>query len=785
MNSFDKYVNETKTMLFEKSINKIQKEFQEVVTKMAELAQTYTATQGDEKAEILQTLKELTADKRRLAAELDAKVAGKDRNVQLVITEAKNESRLMKLDMTLNKKQTEKIAQQVADEWTKEDSKKDGLKFNVTPGTEPHSFDLDIEDKEGVDPRATGEFAGGSYYIRKEGDVLVIRNAATGGWSVATTDLKGKNFKLIPAKDSTNKRLDESSVTERHVTLKRRYTENHPAKTAGKFAKVRNKVLEAIADGTITQEEFDSIVSELSNNSKRWSKNNSKYFTVSEDGISLSKFGKKILAGITVNEKTEKNPGIWVPGGFDKDISKVKNSKITRDLVAKTAKKHEVDLDDAIKYVEFGWAIDLNENKTMKTQFIYESFSEFVNSLNESTVNENDAKVIVNAFADYYKKRDEVGADDWEQFIYNWTVMGDGGDELESSEIEWDTVDDVLTMLDKKGYKKIDHEGIIELYENALNEAFASTKLASILTGGNKMSKDLPKAFYNMAKIALDKVQDVDIIEIDPQTARKEKRNNAVYIYLTTNEKENPYAARSSYGVSTIPANTLLAITDGSNEWMNTQWQSRYNRKNTKKTLSKTKRDDSSGFAKSGTNDSYGSGISSLTKVAELADRAYCLDLDVLKARYSTQDIIDKRTEAKSGAIAFKDDKEFKQQNLNRYETILANKASKLPIDKIVKDAIDKMSEQIKDALVKGEKGRYGDIIVGTSDKGREAKLRDAASHMQNILDDYQRYVSYVKQAEEEEKAGYGSNYYQREVKSYAKNVTDKVKQIEGFSYAW
>ena len=785
MNSFDKYVNETKTMLFEKSINKIQKEFQEVVTKMAELAQTYTTTQGDEKAEILQTLKELTADKRRLAAELDAKVAGKDRNVQLVITEAKNESRLTKLDIILNKKQTEKIAQQVADEWTKEDSKKDGLKYNVTPGTEPHSFDLDIEDKEGVDPRATGEFAGGSYYIRKEGDVLVIRNAATGSWSVATTDLKGKNFKVIPAKDSTNKRLDESSITERHVTLKRRYTENHPAVKVGKGAKIRNKVLEAIKDGKITQEEFDNIVSELSNNSKRWSKNNSKYFTVSEEGISLSKFGKKILAGITVNEKTEKNPGIWVPGGFDKDISKVKNSKITRDLVAKTAKKHEVDLDDAIKYVEFGWAIDLNENKTMKTKFIYESFSEFVNSLNESALNENDAKTIVNAFTDYYKKRDEVTADDWEQFIYDWTVMGDGGDELESSEIEYDTVDDVLTMLDKKGYKKIDDEGIIELYENTLNEAFASTKLASILTGGNKMSKDLPKAFYNMAKIALDKVQDVDIIEIDPQAARKEKRQNAVYLYFTTNEKENPYAARNSYGVSTIPANTLLAITDGSNEWMNMQWQNKYNSKDSKKSLQKTKRDDSSGFAKSSSNDSYGSGISSLTKVAELADRAYCLDLDILRARYSTTQKTNDRFKAKEGAVAFKDDKDFKKANLDRYNMIISDRAAKMPIDKMVKDAIDTLTEQIKSALVKGEKGRYGDIIVGKNKKGREGKLSDAASHMQNILNDFQRYVSSTNQAEIEKKAGYGGDYYERDVKRNAKEITDKIKQIDTFGYVW
>jgi len=288
-----------------------------------------------------------------------------------------------------------------------------------------------------------------------------------------------------------------------------------------------------------------------------------------------------------------------------------------------------------------------------------------------------------------------------------------------------------------------------------------------------------------MAKIALDKVQDVDIIEIDPQAARKEKRQNAVYLYFTTNEKENPYAARHSYGVSTIPANTLLAITDGSNEWMNMQWQNKYNSKDNKKSLQKTKRDDSSGFAKSSSNDSYGSGISSLTKVAELADRAYCLDLDILRARYSTIDKTNDRFKAKEGAIAFKDDKEFKKANLDRYNMIISDRAAKMPIDTMVKDAIDTLTEQIKAALVKGEKGRYGDIIVGKNKKGREGKLSDAASHMQNILNDFQRYVSSTNQAEIEKKAGYGGDYYERDVKRNAKEITDKIKQIETFGYVW
>jgi len=88
-------------------------------------------------------------------------------------------------------------------------------------------------------------------------------------------------------------------------------------------------------------------------------------------------------------------------------------------------------------------------------------------------------------------------------------------------------------------------ESFSEFIENnKLNEAFASSKLAGLLVGAEKMPKDLPKAFYQMSKLALDKIQDVDIIEMDPETAKKEKRANAVYFYFTTNEKENPCSKR-------------------------------------------------------------------------------------------------------------------------------------------------------------------------------------------------------------------------------------------------
>ena len=102
------------------------------------------------------------------------------------------------------------------------------------------------------------------------------------------------------------KYFDQSHrLNESKVTLKRRYTENHPAVTAGKSARVRNKMLEAIADGKISQEEFDSIIAELSTSSKRWMRHNAKYFNVSEEGISLSKFGKRALNQIKINENKD------------------------------------------------------------------------------------------------------------------------------------------------------------------------------------------------------------------------------------------------------------------------------------------------------------------------------------------------------------------------------------------------------------------------------------------------------------------------------------------------
>ena len=165
------------------------------------------------------------------------------------------------------------------------------------------------------------------------------------------------------------------------------------------------------------------------------------------------------------------------------DFSSINEAKFNKKSLMKKMKKDDgmIQLGNGEEYVIYAFGNGNDDNDSMwgdKTIFALDQdggeheikYSDIV-SYNESVINENDAKTIVKAFMKTYNKRDEVTADDWEQFIYDWTVMGDGNNELDS-ELEYDTVDDVLTMLDKKGYKKLDDEGIIGLYESTINEDY-------------------------------------------------------------------------------------------------------------------------------------------------------------------------------------------------------------------------------------------------------------------------------------------------------------------------
>jgi len=328
-----------------------------------------------------------------------------------------------------------------------------------------------------------------------------------------------------------------------------------------------------------------------------------------------------------------------------------------------------------------------------------------------------------------------------------------------------------------------------------LNEALGSNLLASVLMSNKEGKyakqnlKQLAGGFYQLAKVALDKVGDEDmIVSNNPSKVFKENGGSEhILFFISDNEKDNPYCPYDAgYGsLKTIPGGgTLIAAMSGDREFYTNDW-SRYSRDRAFKKDGKKGKDDQVGVSHKYRGWS-GTGLNNGKRIAEISDRVVIINLDLIRQKYSTAQLRAARAEAKSGAIAFTNDKDFKKANNDRYHQILATKAATMPLDKMVADAIDMLTDQIKAGLASGEKTRYEEIKIGQSAKGKEVKLRDASNHMSNILDDYSRYCDYVRQEEESEKRfGSSESWYKREIKNYALSLKEKIAKIEGFDYAW
>lgn len=180
--------------------------------------------------------------------------------------------------------------------------------------------------------------------------------------------------------------------------------------------------------------------------------------------------------------------------------------------------EHEIEYSDIVRYDESRKinlkAAHLSSEEYQKAKKLkdfdkedweWNSKSGLYDKVNESVVTENrDAKTIVKAFMKAYNKGEEVDAEAWEQFMYDWAVMKNGNDELED-EVSYDTMDDVLDMLLKKGYKKIDDEAIIGLYE-------ATDMNDPVLVAYRATRRELPKFKPTKAKsrrLSFDKYMDL------------------------------------------------------------------------------------------------------------------------------------------------------------------------------------------------------------------------------------------------------------------------------------
>jgi len=330
-----------------------------------------------------------------------------------------------------------------------------------------------------------------------------------------------------------------------------------------------------------------------------------------------------------------------------------------------------------------------------------------------------------------------------------------------------------------------------------LNEALASSKLRGLIDI-KKGGKELIKGIYGLAKIALDKVTDDMIISnSNPVEVYKKAKTfgNVIVFWISRNEKENEYAPSSGRYVEMIPGNCLLAVSNGRNEMFQNDsiW---------------TRNDDTIGGKKStrilrnmgkypgskdtvGVNKSHnqysGTGLGNIKRIAEMSDECYIINLDALRDSLSTNDKTSTRAEAKSGATALTNPKKIKEDNLTRYNDILAKRADNPDkIDKKVKEIIEDAHQFLMAGLAKKELGNYNELTIGKDPKGREIRPRDLNNYISNILSDYQGYVSaYVNMKTEEEQYGKASSYYMRDAKRKALELKQRIAKWDNKNIVW
>ena len=608
------------------------------------------------------------------------------------------------------------------------------------------------------------------------------------------------------------------------IQIKRKYTENHPAQTVGKTANVRNEILKAVKDGVITEEEFTKILSKLSTSPKRWRTTNSKYFFVSEEGIKLSKWGRRILSEVEEAPKLKAFP--------------VHEATVTMDAMnpgdktfLKFLKKNKVEIEILSMKGPAGWpeVKMTGSRKDLETVLSSEDgwddpdLAEYIKESIEGKITERYEVIFSDGISQIQKFRDERGAIDFmkkeiesNKKLRDIAVYKAGSGFHSTTQTEfvvkfWGNgsyLDNVSKkdkdLASKKLQENTNMENTFSIHESFasfngasgfLNEALGSQLLASVLMSNNEGKygkqnlKQLAGGFYGLAKVALDKVSDEDmIVSNDPSKVFKEHGGSKhILFFISDNEKDNPYCPYDAgYGaLKTVPGGGLLiAAMSGDREFYTNDW-SRYSRTKSFKKDGKKGSDDQVGVSHKYRGWS-GTGLNNGKRIAEVSDRVVIINLDLIRQKYSTEQLRSARQSAKAGALAFTTDADFKKHNADRYHQIIATKASKMPLDKMVSDAIETLANQIKDGLANGEKTKYDEIMIGQNSKGNQVKLRDASNHMSNILDDYSRYCGYIKQEEDSEKR-YGSSesWYQREIKNYAKSIKDRIAKIEGFDYAW
>lgn len=324
-----------------------------------------------------------------------------------------------------------------------------------------------------------------------------------------------------------------------------------------------------------------------------------------------------------------------------------------------------------------------------------------------------------------------------------------------------------------------------ELFDDLISEGFDSSILQSMVSNSNN---GIGKKFFDTLSklgVAASEITNLDMKVIPTADAAKYTANhpNEILIYYSNREKPNPFAGRDVWrDLRVIQSDIVLAVVKGK-AYQGLDYDRYASKGKNKSEYKMVSAGGNSSIGIDKATGAYGSGLNTLKKISEVTDVVYAIDPTTVA---SSVDKRLSRKESKEGATSFTDNKEFKKANQARYEEILSTRAVNSDVDGMVQKAINELTDQIKEGLVKGLKGRYGDLIIGNTPKDREVKMSDATNLMNNILSDYGRYATSLADAEKsKEMHGDIDSYYLRAAKQYAKSIKDYCVKIPTFNYAW
>jgi hypothetical protein len=348
-----------------------------------------------------------------------------------------------------------------------------------------------------------------------------------------------------------------------------------------------------------------------------------------------------------------------------------------------------------------------------------------------------------------------------------------------------------------KSMKEMVHRSFVDFVNETydpINEKLKSAKLRNLLDM-KKTPKSILKAIYGKTKLALDKITDDQIVDIDPKDGQNQR---GFVFYYTTQQKENPYSD-GRYG-NDLPANCLLAVGSGKEFWYIT---SNYKGRKTTHSLSTNPKGGFSRWSSNsdiGTNKQYrgwdASGLGSVKRVQDVADAAFVINPEGLE---NSIDKVEQRVKAKEGAIAFDDPKEFKEANLARYKKILTQRSETLDVDKEVENAIIDIAKLMSDGIKKKETSKYGELIMGTGQDGRPYRINDLTNFTSSLMQDYERWSGHqmdIQRAKDSIEKGDDSGsrrgdgqwevkYYTKQALEYAKSIKDRLKKLKKRNLAW